>query len=186
MNYMMISQYMAAAAFFTIAMTHLLIWIRVRKEFIHLLFAVTAAAAGANALAEAFMYRADLIETMCSALRWYVVTSGCWAIATVCFFAAYGHVGRIGWLLTIAIVVAVMVALVINVFSPTSFIFVEVTGLREIALPWGETIRLAIGKSSPLRIIGDLAFLAILGVVVDGCYHLWRRHQRISAPARGW
>jgi len=185
MNYLMIAQYMAAAAFFTLAMTHLLIWVRVRKEVIHLLFAVTAAAAGATALAEASMYRADSIETMCSALQWYVGTSGVWAIATVCFFAAYAEVGRFGWLLTIAIVVVCMAALVINMFSPTSFIFVEVTGLRDIALPWGEHIRLASGTGHPLRIMADLAFLAILGVVANGCYLLWRRDQRIRATFFG-
>ena len=46
MNYLMIAQYMAAAAFFAIAMTHLLIWVRSHKEIIHLIFAVTAVAGG--------------------------------------------------------------------------------------------------------------------------------------------
>lgn len=181
MNYLTIAQYMAAATFFTLAMTHLTIWVRVRQETIHLLFAVTAAVAGATALAEVSMYHADSVPAMCSALRWYVAASGCWAIATVSFFAYYGRVGPIGKFCSVGIIVVCCAALIINLFSPTSFIFTEVTGLRKIGLPWGEEFRLAIGKGRPLRLITDIAFLSIFVVVADGCYQLWRRQQRTRA-----
>lgn len=181
MNYLMIAQYMAAAALFAIAMTHLLIWVRSHKEIIHLIFALTAVSAGANALAEENMYRADSIEDMCTALRWYVATSGCWAVATVCFFAAYSRVSRFGWYLTIAIVFTFVVAIIINLFSPASYLFVEVTSLREITLPWGERIQLAVGKDNPLRLMTELAMLAIFGVAADGYFRFWQRNQRTRA-----
>ena len=81
-SYLTIAQCMAAAAFLAMAVVHLLVWSRVRSEINHLLFAITLTAAAANALAEANMYRSDSIGTMAVALRWYVTTSGLWAIAT--------------------------------------------------------------------------------------------------------
>lgn len=181
MDYFVIAQYMAAAAFLTVALTHLLVWSRARREVKHFLFAITAAAAGANALAEAYMYRADSIEVMRSALRWYVATSGWWAVATVCFVASYASVGRIGRYLTILIAVVLGLALAVNLFSPASFLYTELTGLREITLPWGERIWLATGKGNPLRLITELSLVAVLGVVVDGCYRFWLRKRRLRA-----
>lgn len=64
MNYLEIAQYMAFAVFLTIAVIHLLVWLRAHREITHLLIAITAAAAGANAIAEAYMYRADSIGVM--------------------------------------------------------------------------------------------------------------------------
>ncbi len=64
MSYLTIAQCMAAAAFLAMAVVHLLVWSRVRSEINHLLFAITLAAAAANAMAEANMYRSDSIGTM--------------------------------------------------------------------------------------------------------------------------
>jgi hypothetical protein len=93
MKYLELAQYIAFAVFLTIAVIHLLVWLRAHRGVAHLLFAVTAAVAGANSIAEAHMYRADSIDSMSHALRWYVATSGCWAIAAVCFIASYAPVG---------------------------------------------------------------------------------------------
>ena len=83
MNYLAIAQYMASAVFLTIALIHGLVWQRAHREITHLLFALAAVAAGANAIAEANMYQAVSIAEMSAALKWYVATSGCWAIAAV-------------------------------------------------------------------------------------------------------
>ena len=130
MSYLQIAQYMAASAFITIAVIHLLVWVRARSEWNHFLFAITSAAAGANAIAEDCMYRAETIATMGSALRWYVATSGMWVIALVLFIVNYSKVGNIGRLLSIAIVVAFGFALVENLFAPASFLYSQLTGLR--------------------------------------------------------
>ena len=181
LSYLSIAQFMAAAAFVTVAVIHLFVWSRGRQELKHLLFALTAALAGANALAEEFMYRANSLDGMASALRWYVTTSGCWAIATVLFIAAYAGVGRSGHYLAIGVVVVCCLALVVNWFSPASFLYAELTDLREIELPWGERFWLARGVNNPLRLLSEIAFVAILGVVADGCYRMWLRQQRTRA-----
>ena len=181
MNYLEIGQYMACAVFLTIAVIHVLVWLRAHRETTHLLFALASTAAGANAIAEAVMYRADSIDLMSSALRWYVATSGCWAVATVCFITSYTSIGRIGRYVAATIVTACLIAMVLNVFSPASFLYTELTGLREIKLPWGERFWLAVGEDNPWRLASELAIAAIVGLVADGCYQLWQRKERRRA-----
>ena len=131
------------------------------------------------------MYRADSIDVMSYALRWYVATSGCWAIAAVCFIASYAPAGRIGKYVATLIVAAFVTAMVVNGFSPASFLYTELTGLREITLPWGERIWLAIGEDNPWRLVFELAMLAILGLVAVGCYQFWLRKERRRAVIFG-
>ena len=109
MNYLEIAQYMAAAAFLALAFVHLLVWFRVHSEINHLLFAVTLGSAAANAIAEANMYRSESIGTMAEALRWYVTTSGLWALATVWFIVAYARVKAIGRVVAVLISGALMI-----------------------------------------------------------------------------
>jgi signal transduction histidine kinase len=53
--------------------------------------------------------------------------------------------------------------------------------LREITLPWGERIWLAIGENNPWRLVFELAMLAILGLVACACYGFWRNNDRSRA-----
>ncbi len=182
MSYLVIAQCMAAAAFLAMAFIHSLVWSRVRSEVKHLLFAIALAAAAANALAEANMYRSDSIETMSMALRWYVTTSGLWGIATLWFIVVYADVSRGGKSFTAVITGLLILAMIINIFSPASFLYAELTGLRKIMLPWGESFWLARGEANPLRLVTELALVTVLIVVAEGCYRIWvRKHHRRAA-----
>ena len=185
MSFLTIAQCMSAAAFLAFAIVHLLVWTRVRSEINHLLFAMTLAAAAANALAEANMYRSDSIESMTVALRWYVATSGLWATATIWFIVAYAGVTGVGRGFAVAISGVLASAMLMNFFSPASFLYTELTGLRQLTLPWGERFWLATGVNNPLRFITELALLAILVVVAVGCYQLWTKRQRNRAVLFG-
>ena len=181
MNYLEIAQNMAAAAFLALALVHLLVWFRVHSEINHLLFGVTLGAAAANSLAEANMYRSDSIETMAAALHWYVTTSGLWAIATIWFIVTYASVGRIGRGFAVLISGVLILAMVVNAFSPASFLYVELTGVRQILLPWGEQLWLAQGEDCPLRLLTELALVAVLIIVAEGCFRFWTRKQHTRA-----
>ena len=185
MSYLTTAQCMAAAAFLAVSVVHLLVWVRVRREVNHLLFATTLIAAAANALAEANMYRSGTLATMGPALRWYVTTSGLWAIATVWFVVAYARVSRLGRGCAVAISGVVTMALVINILSPASFLYTELTGLRQISLPWGEQIWLARGEDRPLRFAVELALAAILIIVADGCFQFWCKRERARSVLFG-
>lgn len=185
MNLLTIAQCMAASAFLAISVVHLLVWTRVRSEINHLLFAMTLAAAASNALAEANMYRSDSMETMAMALRWYVTTSGLWITATVWFIVAYAQVTRVGRGFAVAISGVLTLAMLMNIFSPASFLYTELTGLRRLTLPWGERFWLAIGDDNPVRLITELALLAVLIIVADGCWQFWRKRQQKRAVMFG-
>ncbi len=185
MNYVITAQYMAAAAFWTVAMIHGLIWLRARGEIVHLLFAVTAAAAGAGAVSEAAMYQSGDVETMASSLRWYVAASGAIAIAALSFIVSYANVGRFGRELSAVIMTVMALAMILNHFSQASFLYTELTGLRVIALPWGDRLWLAVGEDNPFRVATELALLAILAAVADGSYQLYQRGERKRAVIFG-
>ena len=125
MNYLEIAQFVASAVFLTIAAIHFLVWLRAHRELMHLLFAVTATAAAANAIAEAFVYRANSIEAMSFALQYYVTTSGFWAIATTSFIVSYAHLRRIEKYIATIITAVLLIAVAINWFSPSSFLYRE-------------------------------------------------------------
>ena len=185
MEFLIIAQCMSAAAFLTMAFVHSLVWIRVRSEINHFLFAITLASAAANALAEANMYRSDSIATMAVALRWYVTTSGLWAIATIWFMVTYARVTRVGRGFAIAISGLLILAMLMNIYSPASFLYSELTGLRQITLPWGEHFWLARGEDNPLRLVTELALGTVLIVVAEGCYRFWVRKQHTRATMFG-
>ena len=156
MNVLFIAQYMVAAAFFTIALMHLLVWSRIRARLTDLCAALTSAAAGANAIAEHAMYRSTTMDTMAAAPKWYVAMSGIWIIALVWLVVAYTQAGRIGIRVAIGITGIFSAALILNLYSNSSFLYTELTGLRELTLPWSETIRLAEGRDSPWRLATEL------------------------------
>lgn len=182
MNFLLIAQYMAAASFLTISMTHLVIWVRLRQETLHILFAMSAACAGFNAIAESGMYRAESIDSMSNALRWYVTTSGLWGITTVLFLVGYTKVGRPGKTMAAIVIAAFSVALIINLFSPASYLYTELTGLRNIRLPWGERFHLAVGENNPFRAVTELPLLAMPILVGYSVYKLWKRGEH----GRAW
>ena len=101
MNYFVTAQYMAAAAFWSVAMIHALVWLRSRREIVHLLFALTAAAAGAGAVTEAAMYQSMDLDSMAVSLRSYVAASGGNRDHGTVFYLVLRHGGpirkNVGW-----------------------------------------------------------------------------------------
>ena len=61
---------MAAAAFFTLALSHLFIWARRADKKTHLLFALTTFGAAGSAATEAIFYRASSVEAFNTAFKW--------------------------------------------------------------------------------------------------------------------
>jgi signal transduction histidine kinase len=176
---------MAAAAFFTVALIYALVWSRRSRSGAQLLFAVAAVAAGGNAIAESYVYRAMAVETMAVALKWYVAMSGFWLIALVWFIVAYAGVGKFGCWLAVGLSVVFFAALAINFLAPYSFLYTEIRDLRVISLPWGEQIRLPDGNDSPWRLATEVTILGVFLLVGNGCVNLWRRGQKTRAGLFG-
>ena len=171
---------MVAASFLTVAVMHLLVWSRRPNFGKHLLFALAAAFAGGNAIAEAWIYRAATIEAVLPALRWYAAMSGVWALATIWFIVSYSRLRRLGHCLAILLSIELVVALIVNFVSPTGFIYTEITGLRRIELPWGEVFSLAEGIHRSWPLATEVTLLLAIVMVIDGS----RRFLRAGQPRR--
>ena len=163
---------MVAAAFFTVALIHLLVWSRMRTGATDICAALTSAAAGANAVAEQAIYSAVDLDAMAWALKWYVATSGIWIIALVWFVVAYTGVRKVGRSLAVGISAIFGGALIVNFYSKSSFLYANLDGLREVIMPWGDTIRLAEGRNSPWRFVTEVALLGTFGLVIAGWFSL--------------
>lgn len=181
MNLLLVAQYMAAAAFFTVALMHLMVWLRRHAGVTYLFAAITAFAAGTNAIAEQAIYAATDLGMMKTAMKAYVATSGIWMVALIWFVVAYSRLGTVGRSVAIAISTLFAVALVINFYSESSFVYSQLTGLRQVDLPWGERISLAEGRLSPQQYVIGFVFFGVYGLVIAGGFALWRQDRRIKA-----
>ncbi len=159
MTPLQIGQFMAAAAFFAVGFLHVFIWAQRSSFKTHLLFALTAIGSGANAIAESFFFRATTIDSFNVAFKWSNSLNALWFVALVWFVVAY--TGSLKRWLAISLSLVFLAAAVANALLPYGFLYTEITGLRMITLPWGETIALAEGAANPWRILTDLAFIAI-------------------------
>ena len=185
MQPLIIAQYMAAAILFTVAGVHLLIWSQCYRRWADMLFAITAIAAGGNAISESFVYVAHDVGTVAVALKWYVGFSGLWAISFMWFVVAYGRVGRVGRWLASLVCVELVVGLAINTTSRYSLIYSDIADLRKATLPWGEVISHAKGDLRPLPLIAEVSMLMALGVVFCACFRLWRIGEKSRAVVFG-
>src|SRR5947207_3692884 len=183
MNWITIIWSMASAMCATMALTHLTIWFRRRSEVVHLLFALTALGAAGNALAELWMLKATTVEGYAIALRVSFVPLVVLAIAMAWYVRSYFGTGRRS--LAVAVTIAWLLVLIIDAFSPFSPIFSEISGLRIVQTPWGETFALAKGVILPLNLVISVADLIVRVFVVDASAAFWRRGERRRAVFLG-
>ena len=185
MNYLIIAQFMVAAIFFSVALTHIFVWARDSEFKTHVSFALVALAAGGNAISEAWFYQATSIESFTQAYRWYVNFSGLWLVALVWFIMTYSGLIRENRWPAIILTIAVLISIIDNVFSPYGHVYTEVTGLREIILPWGESIVLGIGEINPWILLAGLTQAGLLLLIWYACFFMWRNGKKYPALLMG-
>ncbi len=148
---------------------------------VHLLFTFTAFGAAANAVAEAFFYQATTVETFNAAFRWSNGFNTIWLMALIGFIVVYTG----GWPArrrpALSLVAVFLFAAVANALLPYGFLYQEMTGLREVVLPWGESFVTAVGTTSLRRVLTDIAFVGVIALTVDGTLRLSRRREHRSA-----
>ena len=183
MSWITIIWSMASAMCVTLALIHLTIWFERRSQVVHLLFALTALGAAGNAVAELGMLKATTVEAYATALRISFVPLVLLAIAMAWYVRSYFGTGRRS--LAVAVTIAWLLVLIIDAFSPFSPIFSEISGLRIVQTPWGETFALAKGVIHPLNLVISVADLIFLVFVVDASAAFWRRGERRRAVFLG-
>ncbi len=168
----------AAGICLALAGLHLLVWLRSRDSIASLLFSIAATAAGAIALQEIVLMRAQTAAEYGEVLRWMHVPAAIIIIAIVWFIRLYLQAGRI-WLAWVISGLRVLV-LLFNFLSSPNATFREISSLQ--FAPWlGEVISIPVGEPSPWRIFIRLSLVLLLIYVLDAGVTAWKRGDRRRA-----
>ena len=183
MNFLTLAWSMASGACITLGLIHLIIWPSRRSQAAHRLFGFAAVAASANALAELAAFKARTIPAFTVAHRTALATV---AVLFVCMaWYAYAYTGTGRRPLAIAVSVAWAFILAIDLTDPTGPIFGQITALRFVRTPWGETFSLPLGTPDPARTLFDLADVLLATFLIDLCVTAYRRGRRRAVLLTG-
>jgi chemotaxis protein methyltransferase CheR len=163
----------------TVGLQHLLIATRIEKRQVRLLFSVAAFAAAADALLETRLFRSTTPAEFQSLMPWTAVFI-CTFLAALAWFIALRTGAARRWLL-LAETGVLAAAAVLDHTLPTGIAYLEIEGLREVMLPWGEAVRFAVGEPTRWRIVGDIANVGFLIFLLDTTIRLVRRGERREA-----
>jgi PAS domain S-box-containing protein len=166
-----------------LAAMELLIAFRLRTCRVHVPFAAMAALAAAAAVTELASYSATSVSELGSWIKATVGFQILWWMASVWFFTDYAAVKR-RWI-PAALIGLLALCLVIHVVSPAGITHGAANELRELALPWGESIALLVGPATPLAIVAQLTVALLLVGAVALVGLLARRGERRRAAGVG-
>jgi transcriptional regulator with PAS, ATPase and Fis domain len=163
----------------TVALLHLVVFLRRQDLKANLFFAIMSMGAAGSALSEAWVYRATTVEAFNTAFKVQITFQGMMWISLIWFIMVYTGMAR--RLLAIALTAAYALAVIINVISPFGLIYSKITALHSVTLPWGELITYATGTANPWRFIADIAWVFLLFLVIESCVRLYRHGQKRRA-----
>ena len=155
-----------------LACTHLLIWLKSRKEAASLAFAVTALGVAGTAAGEFLLMRASTPEAFAAMFRWTQVPIWVLVSGIVWFVHVDFRTGR-AWLAWFT-VGSRFLTLILNFTTGQTVLYHEITSLRQIEF-LGEHVCVVAGAvRSPWRFMPGLSNLALLIFVADTTIRLWR------------
>ena len=178
MSWVTIVWSMVASACLTLAAMHLVVWVRRRSGWAHLLFALSATGVAAYAGCELWMMRAETPGEFGVALRWAHVPVWVIVVSLVAFARVYLRAGRL-WLAWAAFGIRTL-ALLLNFGPAPNLNYREISALRHFQF-LGETVSSGEGVSNPWRLVGPLSLLFLLLFVTDASLAAWRRGDRRQA-----
>jgi len=165
-----------AAVSAAVAVQHLMIAARLRERGTHLLFALSAAAAAADAVTEMRLLRSATpgeFEQLMGMTAFFI----CTFLAALAWYVAMRTGAARRWLL-VAETVALALTAALDLGLPHGISYVRIEALREVMLPWGEVIHFGLGDPSAWRLVGDVANLGFLLFLLDTTIRLYRRGER--------
>lgn len=173
---------MIASACLTLALTHLLIWLKQRKAWGSLLFFLSATSTSLLAWNELWLMRSQTIEQYGLAVRWLHAPTFLMMASLVGFVRVYLRVGR-PWLVWSVIGVRLL-SLILNFTISPNLNYRHITGLHYVSF-LGETVPVAEGVRSPWMLVGQLSFLLLIIFILDAAISVWRRGDRRQALTMG-
>jgi len=182
MSWVTVCWSMAAGVSLSLAMVHVLVWMRDRTAAANLLFAVSALAASAITIHELFLMRAQDPAEYESILRWMHLPVAIVMIGIVWFVRQYLGTGRLwlAWLIT----GARGLVLLLNFLPFTNATFQEIHDLRAVYF-LGETLSAPVGETTPWRFLIHLSTVLLLIYVLDAALAAWRLKKKRQASILG-
>ena len=173
MSWVTIIWAMVASACITLALVHLVVWLKQPDQYAHLLFSATAISVAAIAACELLLMRAQTTEQFGTVLRWAQIPVFFAVVSIVGFMRVYFRAGH-PWL-AYTVCGLRLLALIINFLSVPNLNYKEITDLRHLTTLGGETISVAEGVNNPWLKVAELSSVLLLVFVVDASVTLWRR-----------
>jgi formate hydrogenlyase transcriptional activator len=169
---LMIGAVMAAVSFLGIVLS-----VRGYKRALTIPFAVTCISASIECLAAPWRYLSTTPEAAVAGLRLSVSTF--LTLGLLWFARAYSEWPN-KWVPT-AMTVALLGVLGLNLTLPYTIIFESVSGVREIRLPWGETIMTLVGTQNRYLIVAHLINFSFILFLIASGVRIWRFGNRERA-----
>lgn len=166
------------AASLTLALLHLLIWVRQRQRWDFLLFFVLAASAAGYGFFELQMMHAATPQASAAAIRAAHVPLAMFVIATALFVRLHFGTGRMG--LLGAIVVLRLAALGLNFTTGVNVNFAQVADLGQVGLWGGTLVSVPLGPTGRWAWVPQLSNVLLLIFAADASWALWRRGDRAA------
>jgi PAS domain S-box-containing protein len=178
MSWVTIIWAMIASACLTLALVHLLVWLRRREALANLVFSLLAVATAVYAGCELWMMRAATPVAFGATLRWAHVPVWVVIVSLVGFVRLYLRAGRL-WLAWTVCGVRTL-ALIINFVCTPNLNYREIISLRHVSF-LGETVAVAEGVTNPWTLIGQLSLVLCAIFLADATVSVWRRGDRQQA-----
>ena len=182
MNLVTIIWSMAASACLTLALLHLLIWLRRRQAWASLWFFLSATGTCLLALVELWMMRSQTVAQYTLAIRWLHPPAFLVIVALVGFVRVYLRAGR-PWLAWTVFGVRTL-SLVLNFILTPNLNYRSITALHQVPF-FGDYVSVAEGVPSPWMLVGQLSFVLWVIFVADASVTVWRRGDRRRAVMLG-
>ncbi|WP_018993747.1 EAL domain-containing protein [Thioalkalivibrio sp. ALgr1] len=153
--------------------SHLLYATHSLRRMEHLLFAAMCLLITGAAISIALSYQAPSLEAYTGPIKAYYALIAPLYLLFAAFIARYTQTPARGLLAALAILTVAM--WVANAQQPHGLQLGEVTELRTVTLPWGETLALATGTPSPWFLLGLAGLLLVFGFAIWALLRQWRR-----------
>ncbi len=173
MSWITVAWSVVASACLTLALMHLVVWLKQRRQWAHLLFSVAAISVASVSVFELMLMRTDNVSRFAELIRLAHIPIFSMFISIVWFVRYYFGAGRI-WLAWTVCGLRLLV-LILNFFTGLNLQYTEITALRRVSVLGGETISIAEGVINPWYGLGILSSLVFVLFVVDASLAIWRR-----------
>ena len=174
---------MSAAACITLGLMHLAIFLRRSNAIPNLLFSIIALGGAGVAFTELLLLNEQNIQHYAVIVKISHTFVSVLLVPLVWLVYVYFKTAR-RWL-ALTITGIWVFSIPANFLSPYSVVFSEITELKKISLPWGQSYTRAIGAENPWNYLCHLAVAMILYYVAEASVRLWRRGNRRRAGVIG-